>query len=140
MMTRWLLLFLLIPTLASADIRLESMLQQGLSSYEAELYDQSMAHFSAALTHSLANGESTMYPAVYLCAIWYFGRGVGADLQRAQTACQVAHGDKSRFQLSLFQQALESNSTTETVFPFRKGMADAAQALAWYLRLTAPKK
>lgn len=139
-MARWLLLIMLLPAFSYADIRLESMLQQGLSAYEVEQYDEAMAHFSAALTQSLVSDESTMYPAVYLCAIWYFGRGVNADRQRAETACKVVHGSKSRFQLSLFQQALESNSTTETVFPFRKGMVDAAQALDWYLRLTAPKK
>lgn len=139
-MGRWLLLILLAPAVCVADIRMESMLQQGLSAYEAEHYDQAMAHFSAALTHSLANDESTMYPAAYLCAIWYFGRGVSADAQRAINACQVVQGNKSRFQTSLFQQALESNSTTDAVFPFRKGMADAAQALAWYLKQTAPAK
>lgn len=139
-MGRWLLLLVLMPAVCAADIRLESMLQQGLSAYEAEQYDKAMGHFSAALTYSLANNESPMYPASYLCAIWYFGRGVSADAQRAITACQVVQGDKSRFQLSLFQQALESNSNTEAVFPFRKGMADAARALAWYLQQTAPQK
>ena len=139
-MGRWLLLILLAPAVCAADIRLESMLQQGLSAYEAEQYDQAMAHFSAALTHSLAYDESPMYPAAYLCAMWYFGRGVNADAQRATTACQVVQGNKGRFQPSLFQQALESNSNTEAVFPFRRGMADAAQALAWYLQQTAPRK
>lgn len=56
------------------------------------------------------------------------------------TACQLVQGDKGRFQLTLFQQALESNSQTDTVFPFRKGMEDAAAALAWYLRVSAPVK
>ena len=139
-MGRWLVLILLLPAVCLADIRMESMLQQGLSAYEAEQYDQAMAHFSAALTHGLAHGESPMYPAAYLCAVWYFGKGVSADAQRANNACQVVQGDKSRFQVSLFQQALESNSTAEAVFPFRKGMADAAMALAWYLQQTAPRK
>lgn len=137
-MRRWLLFLALLPVTAAADLRLESILQQGLSAYESEHYDQAMAHFSAALTHSLVNGESTMYPASYLCAMWYFGRGVTADRQRALTACQLAQGDKSRFQVTLFQQALESNSQTESVFPFRRGMTDAAAALDWYLRSTAP--
>ena len=137
-MARWLLMLIIMPVTAMADMRLESMLQQGLSAYEAEQYDQALGHFSAALTHSLAHGESTMYPASYLCAIWYFGRGVEVDRQRAMTACAVAQGDRSRFQLTLFQQAMESNSQTESVFPFRRGMIDAAAALAWYLSISAP--
>ena len=138
-MKRWLpVLALILPLNAWADMRLESILQQGLSAYEVEQYDRAMAHFSAALTHSLAHGQSPMYPASYLCAMWYFGRGVEPDRQRAMTACQLVQGDKSRFQVTLFQQALESNSQTEAVFPFRRGMVDAAAALQWYLTLTAP--
>jgi hypothetical protein len=137
-MARWLLLFIIMPATALADLRLESMLQQGLSAYEAEQYDQALGHFSAALAHSLVHGESTMYPASYLCAMWYFGRGVAIDRQRAMTACAVAQGDRSRFQLTLFQQAMESNSRTESVFPFRRGMVDAAAALDWYLNVSAP--
>ncbi len=139
-MARWLLLIILVPASSLADMAMESMLQQGLSAYEAEQYDQALAHFSAALTHSLVNDESPMYPASYLCAMWYFGRGMNPDQNRAMTACRLVHGDKSRFQLTLFQQALESNSQADTVFPFRKGMVDAAAALAWYLRLSAPGK
>ncbi|MFN3714424.1 MAG: hypothetical protein ACK4SX_12265 [Alcanivoracaceae bacterium] len=137
-MTRWLLLLGLLPLTAHADIRLESMLQQGLSAYEREHYHQALGHFSAALSHSLAHGESTMYPAVYLCAMWYFGRGVEPDRQRAESACRVVQGDKSRFQVTLFQQVMESNSQTDALFPFRRGMVDAAEALSWYLRTTAP--
>ena len=128
-MARWLLLMILVPATSLADMAMESMLQQGLSAYEAEQYDQALAHFSAALTHSLVNDESAMYPASYLCAMWYFGRGMTADQNRAMTACQLVQKDKSRFQLTLFQQALESNSQADTVFPFRKGMEDAAAAL-----------
>lgn len=139
-MARWLLLMILVPVTSLADMAMESMLQQGLSAYEAEQYDQALAHFSAALTHSLVNDESPMYPASYLCAMWHFGRGVTADQNRAMTACQLVQKDKSRFQLTLFQQALESNSQADTVFPFRKGMEDAAAALTWYLRMSAPAK
>lgn len=139
-MARWLLLMILVPATSLADMAMESMLQQGLSAYEAEQYDQALAHFSAALTHSLVNDESAMYPASYLCAMWYFGRGMTADQNRAMTACQLVQKDKSRFQLTLFQQALESNSQADTVFPFRKGMEDAAAALSWYLRISAPAK
>jgi Tfp pilus assembly protein PilF len=136
-MARWLLLMILTPVPALADLRMESILQQGLSAYESEQYDAAMAHFSAALTHSLTHQQSQMYPASYLCAMWYFGRGVARDPQRALTACQLAQGSLSRFQLTLFQQALESNSQSE-VFPLRRAMEDAAQALDWYLRSTAP--
>lgn len=139
-MARWLLLMILVPVTSLADMAMESMLQQGLSAYEAEQYDQALAHFSAALTHSLVNDESPMYPASYLCAMWHFGRGVTADQNRAMTACQLVQKDKSRFQLTLFQQALESNSQADTVFPFRKGMEEAAAALTWYLRMSAPAK
>jgi hypothetical protein len=137
-MIRWLLLLALLPLTARADIRLESMLQQGLSAYEREYYQEALGHFSAALTHSLAHNESTMYPAAYLCAIWYFGKGVEPDRVRAESACRVVQGEKSRFQVTLFQQALESNSQADAVFPFRRGMVDAAAALEWYLGFTAP--
>lgn len=130
-------LTLLLPALAQADMRLESMLQQGLSDYEASQYNDALAHFSAALTHSVAEGHSVMYPAAYLCAIWHFGRGVRRDDQRAMTACGLVQGDKSRYQVELFQRVMESNSQTEAVFPFRRGMEDAAAALVWYLRMTA---
>lgn len=128
------LLLLLLAAPANADMRMESMLQQGLSAYEVEQYTQALGHFTAALSHALVHGESTMYPAAYLCAIWYFGRGVDADPLRADTACALVRGDKSDFQLQLFQQSLASNAEADGIFPFQRGMTDAAAALAWYLK------
>lgn len=130
-------LLLALPLAAVADLRLESMLEQGLGDYEMEHYNSALAHFTAALTHSTLNQESPMYPAAYLCAIWYFGKGVPRDLERARTACSLVQGNKSRFQVELFQRVLDSNSQAEAMFTYRQGMADAAAALAWYLGLSS---
>jgi hypothetical protein len=118
---------------AMADTKMEVMLQQGISEYETDNYEQAMDHFTAALVYAMASDESPMYPASYLCGAWYFGKGMDKNVSRAEWACRLAQGDKSAFQLELFQGVLESNSAPESTFAFKKAMADAAKALKWYL-------
>ena len=118
---------------AQADLRLDALLQQGVSEYEYGDYQQALEHFSAALVHAINADLSRMYPAVYLCAVWHHGKGVEANRERAAAACAVTHGQLSLHQLSLFRDVLERNSGEQSPLPHKKALADAASALSWYL-------
>jgi hypothetical protein len=128
---------LLLASPLQADQKLDIILQQGRSAYEGGNYQEAMNHFSAGLIYSLQSDNPPAYPASYLCAIWYHGKGVEEDRTRARRACEAARGDKSDYQMELFQGALMENATSESPKTFKKVMKDAAQALKWYLEQTA---
>lgn len=124
---------------AHADTKMDVILQQGVSEYESGNYNASMDHFTAALVYGIHSDKSLMYPAAYLCASWYFGHGVKQDQDRAKMACDLVKGDKSAFQLQLFQQVLEKNSAPDSTFAFKKALHDAAVALKWYIKTYVSK-
>lgn len=128
---------LLLASPLQADQKMDIMLQQGTSAYEEGNYQQAMNHFTAGLIYSLQSDNPPAYPASYLCGIWYHGKGVEQDRTRALRACDTARGDKSDYQMELFQEALEKNATSESTQTFKKAMKDAAEALKWYLGETA---
>ncbi len=123
------------PTLAS-DQRMDALVAQGASAYEHRDYQAALEHFSAALVYAGAHGRSALYPASYLCAIWYFGRGVEASASRARSACSLAQGDMQRFQLDIFRQVLKENSSKAAEGDPVQVQADAAEALDWFLDST----
>lgn len=129
-----LVLVLLMGSHARADLRLDALLQQGISEYEYENYPQAFEHFSAALVYANSAGLSLMYPGAYLCAAWYHGHGVAESRERAEVACQIVHGNLSGYQLRLFRDVLERNSSEASPLPQKKALADAATALAWYIQ------
>lgn len=124
----------LICTQGHADIRLDALLQQGVSEYEYENYQLAFEHFSAALTHAVNADLSLMYPGVYLCAIWHHGRGVETNHERAETACRLTHGNLAGYQLNLFRDVLERNGGEQSPLPHKKALRDAASALGWYMQ------
>lgn len=136
----FLAVIVLAPSVQAADSKMEVLLQRGVSEYETGNYHAAMDHFTAALVHGVQGGESVMYPASYLCASWYFGNGVEKNLSRAEMACKLAQGGKDTFQVELFQNVLEKNSAPDSTFTFKKAKADAAKALAWYLKSGAPEQ
>ncbi len=129
-------LLLLAPPL-QADQKMDIILQQGRSAYEGGNYQEAMNHFTSGLIYSLQSDNEPAYPASYLCAIWYHGKGVEQDRTRARRACNAARGDKSDYQMELFQGAIKKNATTESTKTFKKAMKDAAEALKWYLGQTS---
>jgi hypothetical protein len=128
---------LLLASPIHADQRMDIILQQGTSAYEEANYQEAMNHFTAALLYSMQSDNPPAYPASYLCGMWYHGKGVEQDRTRARRACNAARGNKSDYQMELFQGALEDNATGESTQTFKKALKDAAEALKWYLGQTA---
>lgn len=127
------LLLLCLAPLVHADGKMDIILQQGTSAYESGDYETALGHFTAGLVYAVESGESPMYPASYLCGAWYHGKGVDKNLTRAERACGVAQGNKSDYQLELFQGVLESNGAPDSTFTFKEAMRDASEALKWYM-------
>jgi len=128
---------LVLATPIQADQKMDIILQQGTSAYEDGNYEKAMNHFTAGLIYSMQSDNPPAYPASYLCGMWYHGKGVEQDRARARRACNAARGDKSDYQMELFQGALEKNATSESTRTFKKALKDAAEALKWYLGQTS---
>jgi len=128
---------LLLASPLQADQKMDIILQQGTSAYEEADYQEAMNHFTAGLIYSMRSDNPPAYPASYLCAMWYHGKGVEQDRTRARRACDAARGNKSDYQMELFQGALEKNATSESTRTFKKALKDAAEALKWYLGQTS---
>lgn len=137
-MKRYLALaLLLLASPLQADQKMDIILQQGTSAYEDADYQEAMNHFMAGLIYSMQSDNPPAYPASYLCGMWYHGKGVEQDHTRARRACDTARGNKSDYQMELFQGALEENATSESTETFKKALKDAAEALKWYLDQTS---
>lgn len=132
-------LSLLLPLTSYADNKMDIRVQRGISEYEVGNYAGAIDHWSSALVRGTQLNESVMYPASYLCAMWYHGKGVEKSLDRAVEACSLVQGKRGRFEMDIFLNVLKGNGANSSALDFKQAIADAATSLDWYMKNYMPK-